>query len=126
MRKRLSTIMAIVMALGMVFMAAPALAANGTTGEDVVMTGSVPWAHQWTVADSGDKDTVFTSVTAAEYDAVNGIPFQEAGISRIEHTNPLHHLTSDNFYMLVINTHTLQSVNLLYFINQVFLYFTGT
>ena len=48
--------------------------------------------------------------------------FQEAGITRFINFNFTHHLTNDNLKVLIINLHTLQTVNILYLVYDIFLY----
>lgn len=60
--------MASVMAIGLVFMAAPGSAENGSLTENVALTGDVPWVHDWNVAGNGTAGTIFTQVVAVEYD----------------------------------------------------------
>ena len=68
MKKRLSTIMAIVAALGMLFIAGPVMAAadvdthNGTT-----MSGTVPFCANWALTEP--DVTPFADVTQAMYEA---------------------------------------------------------
>ena len=55
MRKRLSTIMAIVAALSMLFIAGPAMAVQanceGVEGDGHTLTGGVPWEAAWDIVD---------------------------------------------------------------------------
>lgn len=66
MKKRLSTIMAIVMALGIIFVAGPVLA-DVDTHDGTTMSGTVPFCASWAMTEP--DVTPFTSVNIAAYDA---------------------------------------------------------
>src|SRR5690606_34617931 len=56
-----------------------------------------------------------------EFDLVNNLLFKEASITRVINFNLTHHLSNDDFEVLVIDLNTLQAVNVLNFIDDVFL-----
>ena len=57
-----------------------------------------------------------------ELELVHYLLFQEAGIARLVDFNLTHHLANDDFKVFVVNLHTLQTVNVLYFVHDIFLY----
>ena len=68
MRKRLSTIMAIVAALSMLFIAGPVMADDVATHDGTTMSGTVPFCASWELTEP--NVTPFTSaVDIAAYDA---------------------------------------------------------
>jgi hypothetical protein len=68
MKKRLMNLMAIVAALGMIFVAGPVLAVDVETHDGTTMSGTVPFCASWQLAE--DDVTPFTSaVDIAAYDA---------------------------------------------------------
>ena len=63
-----------------------------------------------------------TVVLFHEFELIHYLLFQEAGIARFIDFNLTHHLTNDNFKVLIVNLHTLQTINVLYFVYDIFLY----
>src|SRR5690625_930596 len=63
-----------------------------------------------------------TVVNAVQFKPVYPVAFQEHGIARIGDLHLLHHCAHNNFTVLVIDFHTLQTVYFLNFIHQVALY----
>ena len=53
---------------------------------------------------------------------VDDLLFEEAGITRVENGDLAHHLTHNNLEVLVVDFHTLQAVNVLYLVDDVFLH----
>jgi len=67
MKKRLSTIMAIVAALSMLFIAGPVMADDIDTHDGTTMSGTVPFCANWALTEP--DVTPFTDVTQAIYEA---------------------------------------------------------
>ena len=73
MRKRLSTIMAIVVALSMLFIAGPVMAADDIPDPHAaVLGGDVPFCANWTISTSGSAAEHFAATAAAAYDVSGG------------------------------------------------------
>ena len=63
-----------------------------------------------------------TVVLFHEFHLVNNLLFQEAGITWLVDFHLAHHLTNDDFKVLIINLHTLQTVNVLNLVHNIFLH----
>ncbi len=56
---------------------------------------------------------------------VNKLLFEETGVTRIHHFHLAHHLTYNHLKVLVVDLHALQTVHILYFVHNIFLYGCG-
>ena len=53
---------------------------------------------------------------------VDNLLFQEASVARFVDFHLAHHLANDDFEVFVVNLHTLQTVNVLHFVDDILLY----
>ena len=65
-------------------------------------------------------------VLLQEVKFVNQLLLKERGISWVDDLHLAHHLTHDNLEVLVIDLHTLQTIHVLYFVDNIFLHGGGT
>ena len=62
-----------------------------------------------------------TIILFCKVELINNITLKEDSITWIVNLYLTHHLTYDNLEVLIVNLHTLQTINVLYFVNDILL-----
>ena len=83
--------------------------------------------HGFAVASIGDNLLAPDAVVLfGEVKFVDNLLFEEAGIAGLVDLHLAHHLTDDDLEVLVVDLHTLEAVNVLHLVDDVFLHGGGT
>ena len=89
-------------------------------------TDDLVFAHRFGVARVDDvflaPDTV---VLVGEVEFVDNLLLEERGVARFDDLHLAHHLAYDDLEMLVVDLHTLQTVHILYLVDDILLYRRG-